>query len=153
KPVEPKPVEADVPSEAQVADWRAAPPPLRSSSDDAVSRPVMTATPTPSSVEEKTAEAAAGQPATPPPSEEAYTQQKSRRARRLMVGIGVAVVLVLGAAGGIAWMVLSESEERLWNTAEKAFEEGNFTTAADRYRAHRERFPESGRKAEADQMA
>src|SRR5262245_22337814 len=59
KPVEPKPVEADVPSEAQVADWRAAPPPLRSSSDDAVSRPVMTATPTPSSVEEKTAEAAA----------------------------------------------------------------------------------------------
>jgi outer membrane protein assembly factor BamB len=84
-----------------------------------------------------------------PPSEPEHgPSTKTRRAKRLMLGMVVGVLGFLGIAGGVAWYLLSQGEQRQFGKAWDDYKEERFRDAGDKFRKLVEKFPESGRRDE-----
>ena len=55
---------------------------------------------------------------------------------------------VLGVAGTVAWFVLRDTEDKLWQQAQDDYKSGNYTAAAQDSQSLYDNFPTSGRRAE-----
>jgi predicted Zn finger-like uncharacterized protein len=68
---------------------------------------------------------------------------KTRRARRLMLGIVVGLLFILGGGGGIVWVILRGEEGRLAREANDQFAKEQFPQAATTFARLIDKYPES----------
>ncbi len=76
-----------------------------------------------------------------------------RRARLIMVGLFLLVIVGLGVPGALVWKTLRVNEEQVYQQALEEYNQGKFSSAESKFRVLFEKFPTSDRAAEYDFMA
>ncbi len=91
--------------------------------------------------------------ATHSPDEHVAARLKSRRNRLLIAAILFGMFLMLGFGGGVAWYVMRDTEDKLFQTAQDDYKAKKFASSEGLFKQLADKFPASGRHDEYTYLA